>query len=121
MRLTADASGKPFSLSVDFDALDGKDVLDVGCGNGIATQLLAEAGAHVTAVDLTEWAVETTRHRLAACDLEGDVRQVDAEQLPFEDASFDLIFSWGVIHHSSDMDRALAELVRVARPAVRSC
>ena len=49
MRLTADASGKPFSLFVDFDALRGKDVLDVGCGSGIATQLLAEAGANVTA------------------------------------------------------------------------
>ena len=43
MRLTADASGKPFSLFVDFDSLDGKDVLDVGIGSGIATQMLAEA------------------------------------------------------------------------------
>jgi ubiquinone/menaquinone biosynthesis C-methylase UbiE len=116
MRLTADRSGKPFSLFVDFGALRGKDVLDVGAGSGIATQLLAEAGANVTAIDLTDWAVETTRRRLAAFELEGDVRQADAEQLPFDDASFDLVFSWGVIHHSSDMDRALAELVRVTRP-----
>jgi ubiquinone/menaquinone biosynthesis C-methylase UbiE len=116
MRLTADRSGKPFSLFVDFEALRGKDVLDVGAGSGIATQMLAEAGANVTAVDLTDWAVETTRRRLAAFELGGDVRQADAEELPFEDASFDLVFSWGVIHHSSDMDRALAELVRVTRP-----
>jgi 2-polyprenyl-3-methyl-5-hydroxy-6-metoxy-1,4-benzoquinol methylase len=116
MRLTADASGKPFSLFVDFDALAGQDVLDVGCGSGIATQMLAEAGARVTAVDLTAWAVETTRRRLAAFGLEADVRQEDAERLPFPDESFDLVFSWGVIHHSSDMDKALAELVRVARP-----
>jgi 2-polyprenyl-3-methyl-5-hydroxy-6-metoxy-1,4-benzoquinol methylase len=116
MRLTANRSGKPFSLFVDFDALDGKDVLDVGCGSGIATQLLAEAGAHVTAIDLTDWAVETTRARLDAFDLSGDVRRGDAEELPFPDGSFDLVFSWGVIHHSSNMDRALAELVRVCRP-----
>jgi ubiquinone/menaquinone biosynthesis C-methylase UbiE len=115
MRLTADESGKPFSLFVDFDALRGKDVLDVGCGSGIATQMFAEARANVTAVDLTEWAVETTRRRLAAFGLEGDVRQEDAERLPFADESFDLVFSWGVIHHSSDMDRALRELVRVTR------
>jgi ubiquinone/menaquinone biosynthesis C-methylase UbiE len=116
MRLTADASGKPFSLFVDFESLRGKDVLDVGIGSGIATQMFAEAGANVTGVDLTEWAVETTRRRLAAFDLEADVQQADAEQLPFADAKFDLVFSWGVIHHSSDMDRALAELVRVTRP-----
>lgn len=116
MRLTADASGKPFSLFVDFGALRGRDVIDVGSGSGIATQLLAEAGGNVTAIDLTDWAVETTRRRLAAFGLEGDVRQADAEQLPFDDASFDLVFSWGVIHHSSDMNRALAELIRVCRP-----
>jgi ubiquinone/menaquinone biosynthesis C-methylase UbiE len=115
MRLTADESGKPFSLFVDFDGLRGKDVLDVGCGSGIATQMFAEAGANVTAVDLTEWAVQTTRRRLAAFELEGEVHQEDAERLPFADESFDLVFSWGVIHHSSDMDRALHELVRVTR------
>jgi ubiquinone/menaquinone biosynthesis C-methylase UbiE len=115
MRLTADESGKPFSLFVDFDSLAGKDVLDVGIGSGIATQMLAEARANVTGVDLTDWAVDTTRRRLAAFDLEADVQQADAEQLPFADESFDLVFSWGVIHHSSDMDRALAELVRVTR------
>jgi ubiquinone/menaquinone biosynthesis C-methylase UbiE len=116
MRLTADPSGKPFSLFVDFDSLQDRDVLDVGCGSGIATQLFAEAGARVTAIDLTDWAVETTRARLTAFDLSGDVQRGDAEQLPFADESFDLVFSWGVIHHSSDMDRALAELVRVCRP-----
>jgi glycogen(starch) synthase len=116
MRLTAGPGGKPFSLFVDFDALVGKDVLEAGCGSGIAVQLFAEAGANVTAIDLTDWAVETTRRRLAAFGLEGRVLQADAENLPFEDDSFDLVFSWGVIHHTSDMDRALAELVRVCRP-----
>jgi ubiquinone/menaquinone biosynthesis C-methylase UbiE len=115
MRLTADASGKPFSRFVDFASLDGKDVLDVGIGSGIATQMFAEAGARVTGVDLTEWAVETTRRRLGAFGLEADVRQADAEALPFDDESFDLVFSWGVIHHSSNMDQALRELVRVTR------
>ena len=116
MRLTADASGKPFSRFVDFDDLAGKDVLEVGCGSGIAVQLFAEAGSNVTAVDLTPWAVETTGARMAAFGLDADVREADAEQLPFDDESFDLVFSWGVIHHTTDMDRALAELVRVLRP-----
>jgi glycogen(starch) synthase len=116
MRLTAGPSGKPFSLFVDFDGLAGKDVLEAGCGSGIAVQLFSEAGANVTAIDLTDWAVETTRRRLAAFGLEGRVLQADAEALPFENGSFDLVFSWGVIHHTTHMDKALSELVRVCRP-----
>jgi SAM-dependent methyltransferase len=117
MRLTvADGDTRAFSRYVDFAALAGKDVLEVGCGSGIAVQLFAEAGANVTAVDLTPWAVETTRARLDAFGLAGEVLEADGEDLPFEDASFDVVFSWGVIHHTTDMGRALAELVRVCRP-----
>jgi SAM-dependent methyltransferase len=116
LRLTAGADGRPFSRYVDFPALDGKRTLEVGCGSGFAVQLFAEAGADATAVDLTPWAVETTRRRLAAFGLEADVREGDGEHLPFEDASFDVVFSWGVIHHSSDMAQALSELVRVLKP-----
>ncbi|MEP6977191.1 MAG: class I SAM-dependent methyltransferase [Thermoleophilia bacterium] len=119
MRLTARPGGRPFSRYVDFDGLAGKQVLEVGCGSGIAVQLFAEAGADVTAVDLTPWAVETTRTRLEAFALEGTVLEADGEQLPFGDGSFDLVFSWGVIHHTSDMERALGELVRVCRPGGR--
>jgi len=116
MRLTARPGGKPFSLFVDFDSLAGKDVLEVGCGSGIAVQLFAEAGANVTAVDLTPWAVATTRARLDAFGLEADVFEADGEALPLDDDTFDLVFSWGVIHHSTDTERALSELVRVCRP-----
>ena len=117
LRLTTDASGRPFSLFVDFQALRGKQVLEVGCGSGFAVQLFAEAGADVTAVDLTPWAVATTRARVEAFGLQAKVQEADAERLPFPDESFDLVFSWGVIHHTSDMDRALAELVRVCKRA----
>ncbi|MBA3384397.1 MAG: methyltransferase domain-containing protein, partial [Actinobacteria bacterium] len=69
MRLTvADGDTRAFSRYVDFAALEGKDVLEVGPGSGIAVQLFAEAGANTTAVDLTPWAVETTRARLEAFD-----------------------------------------------------
>jgi ubiquinone/menaquinone biosynthesis C-methylase UbiE len=115
LRLTARDGGRPFSYYVDFESLRGKDVLDVGFGSGFSVQLFAEAGANVTGVDLTPWAVETTRARLQAFGLEADVDEGDAEQLPFADESFDLVFSWGVVHHSSDMDKALRELVRVCR------
>jgi ubiquinone/menaquinone biosynthesis C-methylase UbiE len=119
LRLTRGPDGRPFSRFVDFAGLAGKDVLEVGCGSGFAAQLFAEAGARTTAVDLTSWAVETTRRRLAAFGLDADVLQADGQELPFADGSFDLVFSWGVIHHSSDMDRALGELVRACRPGGR--
>ena len=60
--------------------------------------------------------MDTTRARLEAFGLAADVREADAEKLPFEDARFDLVFSWGVIHHTTDMSKALSELVRVCRP-----
>jgi ubiquinone/menaquinone biosynthesis C-methylase UbiE len=115
LRLTTRNGGRPFSYYVDFESLRGKDVLDVGFGSGFSVQLFAEAGANVTGVDLTPWAVDTTRARLEAFDLEADVDEGDAEQLPFPAEAFDFVFAWGVIHHSSNMDQALAELVRVCR------
>ena len=119
LRLTKGEDGRPFSRFVDFDSLRGKRVLEVGCGSGFAVQLFAEAGAEVVARDLTEWAVETTLARLSAFGLTADVAQGDGESLDLEDESFDLVVSWGVIHHSTDMDRALGELVRVLRPSGR--
>lgn len=115
-RLATDRKGRPFGHYVDLDRVAGKRVLDVGCGSGLATQVLAEAGADVTAVDLTDWAVATTTMRLAAFGLDGEVVQADAEELPFANESFDVVFSWGVIMMSTDMERALRELVRVLRP-----
>jgi 2-polyprenyl-3-methyl-5-hydroxy-6-metoxy-1,4-benzoquinol methylase len=117
LRLTRGRDGRPFSRFVPFADLAGKDVLEVGCGSGFAVQLFAEAGARVTAVDLTDWAVTTTSTRLETFGLKADVRRADGEDLPFPDESFDLVFSWGVIHHSSDMEKVLRELIRVCRPA----
>jgi SAM-dependent methyltransferase len=119
LRLTRGPDGRPFSRFVPFADLAGKDVLEVGCGSGFAVQLFVEAAARVTAVDLTDWAVETTKARLDAFGLRADVQRADGEDLPFADESFDFVFSWGVIHHSSDMEAALGELVRVCRPAGR--
>jgi SAM-dependent methyltransferase len=109
----------PYSGLIPFDELEGKDVLEVGCGTGVHARLLAEAGATVAAVDLTPTAVELTKRRLELNGLEADVREADAEQLPFGDASFDFVWSWGVIHHSHDTDRVIAEVGRVLRPGGR--
>jgi ubiquinone/menaquinone biosynthesis C-methylase UbiE len=106
----------PYSGLIPYDRLKGKDVLEIGCGTGVHARLIAEAGARLSAVDLTPTAVELTRRRLAMHGLEADVREADAENLPYPDASFNFVWSWGVIHHSARTDRIVAEIARVLRP-----
>ena len=60
-----------------------------------------------------------TRRRLELLALEGEVEQADAEHLPFGDASFDSVWSWGVIHHSASFERCFDEIKRVLRPGGR--
>jgi SAM-dependent methyltransferase len=106
----------PYSGLIPFGELAGKDVLEIGCGTGVHARLLAAARANVTAIDLTPTAVELTKRRLELAGLEADVREADAERLPFADASFDYVWSWGVIHHSHDTDQVISEIARVLRP-----
>jgi SAM-dependent methyltransferase len=113
------AGAPPFSGLIPYDELAGKDVLEIGAGTGVHARLLAASGAQLTAVDLTPTAVELTKARLAMHKLDADVREADAEHLPFADASFDFVWSWGVIHHSAHTERVVAEIARVLRPGGR--
>lgn len=91
----------------------GKRLLDIGCGTGYVAALYAKGGARVTAVDIAERSVELTKKRLAWHGLDGDVRTSNAERLPFEDGVFDVVTSFGVLHHTPDTARALLEVHRV--------
>ncbi len=106
----------PFDRIIPFERLAGARVLEIGCGMGLHTELMARAGARVTAIDITPAAIEATRKRLALKGLETDVRECDAEHLPFEAGSFDFVWSWGVIHHSANTARVVREIARVASP-----
>jgi ubiquinone/menaquinone biosynthesis C-methylase UbiE len=110
---------RPFSRLIPYDELAGKDVLEIGCGTGVHARLLAEAGARLSAVDLTPTAIGLTQRRLELAGLSADVREADAEQLPYDDDSFDFVWSWGVIHHSENTDRVIEEIARVLRPGGR--
>lgn len=94
----------------------GKRVLEVGVGAGTDHLQWARAGADLYGVDLTEAGISTTRRHLEAYGMSSQLRQVDAETLPFEDRSFDLVYSWGVIHHSERPERIVAEIHRILRP-----
>jgi SAM-dependent methyltransferase len=100
----------------DFEGARGLRVLEIGVGLGTDFVNFARAGATVTGVDLTEHAVELVRRRLELEGLEGEVLRADAESLPFQDGRFDRIYSWGVLHHTPDTSRSVAEALRVLRP-----
>jgi len=94
-----------------------KDVLEVGVGMGADHAEWAKSGPrYLAGIDLTSRAVEHTQTRLAAGGLESDVRLADAEALPFDDETFDIVYSWGVLHHSPDPPRTIREIHRVLRP-----
>jgi SAM-dependent methyltransferase len=106
----------PFDSLIDYEWLGAKRVLEIGVGNGSHAQLLARHAKAFTGIDLTQYAVRSTQARLRQRGLPGNVLRMDAEQMAFRDASFDFVWSWGVIHHSSDTRRALAEVRRVLKP-----
>jgi len=110
------AAANPFVEMMDLGNLAGKRVLEIGCGMGMHSEMLLNAGAKLTSIDLSPTSVHATTKRLALRDLGGDVRQMDAEKLEFPDATFDLVWSWGVIHHSSSTTRVLSQIDRVLKP-----
>lgn len=106
--------------AVGFERTRGLRVLEIGCGCGSEAELFVRAGAHYTAIDLTNAAVSITRRRFQVFSLEGCFVQGDAENLPFPDGSFDLVYSHGVLHHTPDTARSIREIYRVLSPAGRA-
>ncbi len=104
----------------EFDRWTGKKVLEIGCGIGTDTINFARAGAQVTAVDLTEQSLEVARQRAKVFGLEHRIQfiQADAETLseivPVE--RYDLVYSFGVIHHTPDPNRVLDEIRKYVTP-----
>lgn len=109
--------GDEFMFEVaGFNRWSGRKVVEVGCGLGTDLLQFARGGARVHAVDLTESAVALTRKRLHLYGFPGALAVGDAERLPFSSDSFDLVYSWGVIHHTPDPAVAAREIFRVCRP-----
>lgn len=100
----------------DATAWRGRKVLEIGVGLGSDHQLFAEAGADLHGIDYTDRAIEHTGHRLELFGLRSQLQRADAEALPFPDNSFDMVYSWGVIHHTPDTPQAAREIMRVLKP-----
>ena len=94
-----------------------KDVLEIGVGMGADHAEWAKSKPKSLAgVDLTPRAIEHTKRRFNLLGLTSEIQEADAEQLPFDDESFDLVYSWGVLHHSPNTPQAIKEVFRVLRP-----
>ena len=103
------------ALCEALDLRSGQKVLDVAAGNGNASLAAARRWCEVVATDYVPSLLERARERAAAERLPIELREADAEALPFEDASFDAVVSTFGVMFTPDQERAAAELVRVCR------
>lgn len=94
----------------------GERVLEIGCGTGCDLLQFAKHGAIATGVDITDEHLRLAQERVGTL---AEVRRADARHLPFPDASFDYVYSHGVIHHSHEPGKIAGEILRVLRPGGR--
>jgi SAM-dependent methyltransferase len=100
----------------DFASARNTRVLEIGVGAGTDFVQWLRNGARATGIDLTSTGTRLTVERLSLEGFAPRVCQADAETLPFPDDTFDVVYSWGVLHHSPRTTAAVAEVRRVLRP-----
>jgi ubiquinone/menaquinone biosynthesis C-methylase UbiE len=99
-----------FSVLLDGVDIAGKKVLEVGCGTGKFSEVLAGKGAELTVIDIGKNLVETVTDKIGCQGI-----AADACDMPFEDGSFDIIVSSECVEHTSDPLKAIEEMCRVCR------
>jgi ubiquinone/menaquinone biosynthesis C-methylase UbiE len=110
-------------VEMPLEGLKGKSVLEIGPGAGGHSALFARHGAKVVAIDITQVRADATaaKFKLLGVDAEGcRAMQGDAENLPFPDASVDIVYSNGVLHHTDSTEKAMEEAFRVLKPGGRA-
>ena len=105
------------SRFVDYRAYSGKNVLEIGFGTGWWLNEFIKAGANVYGIDLSKTHYELCQYRFK--DEKVDLQLASAENIPYLDDFFDLVVSWGVIHHASNDVRCCSEIHRVLKPGER--
>lgn len=104
------------SLCHAVDPRAGQRVLDVACGSGNASLVVARRHCEVTGIDYVPALLERAKARAAAEGTPIDFRVADAQALPFEDAGFDAVLSVFGVMFAPDQEKAASELLRVCRP-----
>jgi SAM-dependent methyltransferase len=100
---------------IPFDALQGKDVLEVGLGMGSVSQRIAESGARFRGLDIARGPVDLVNIRLQRLGFAETAQQGSILQAPFADETFDHVISIGCLHHTGDLPRAISEVHRVLK------
>lgn len=103
-------------IFAQFDQFAHKNVLEIGVGLGADHQMFAENKANLFGIDLTSRAIEHVKKRFSLFGLYSQLAVCNAESLHFENNSFDLIYSWGVIHHSPNTQQIVNEIYRTLKP-----
>jgi ubiquinone/menaquinone biosynthesis C-methylase UbiE len=107
---------RPFDRLFPYEEFKNGKILEIGCGLGTMLMNWAKGGANCTGVDLNPTSVEQTIKRFKINDLEATIRLEDANHLPFDGNQFDYAYSWGVLHHSPNLETSIKELFRVLKP-----
>ena len=93
--------------AIGFDRYEGQRLLEIGFGTGTDSLQFARGGARVTGVDLTPRSAEIARRRFELYDQAGEFAIGDSEALSFPDSSFEVVYSFGVLHHTPDTQLAV--------------
>jgi ubiquinone/menaquinone biosynthesis C-methylase UbiE len=102
---------------VRFDGYRGRQVLEVGCGIGTDLVRFAKGGAIVTGVDLSTTAIDLARKNFEWNGVAArELRVANAEALPYDDRSFDVVYGHGVLQYTADAQLLVGECHRVLRP-----
>lgn len=113
-----EASENHWRLFYSPEEVEGKAVLDAGCGTGIFSIIFARNGAGmVTGVDISAGSLGTAaslRDKFGLANARFERR--DMLHLPYADAAFDIVWAWGTVHHTTDPLGAITELMRVLKP-----
>lgn len=105
---------------VQFGQYARQSILELGVGAGTDFVNFLRHGAHAAGVDFTESALQVTAQRLSLEQIPSNqyaLARADVEDLPFKDNTFDLVYAWGVLHHTPDTHRAFQETHRVLKPS----
>ncbi|MCF7822764.1 MAG: class I SAM-dependent methyltransferase [Candidatus Marinimicrobia bacterium] len=108
---------KPFLKdAIQYDSVQGKKILEIGCGIGLDAIQFARSGNEMYLLDLSLNSMKIALGRFQSEGYKAVPCIGDSENLPFGDNSFDMVYSYGVIHHSPDTEKSIDEIHRVLKP-----